>query len=358
VLVANPLPARDPLHVIANIKACTSPVCSGVFTGLRPFNTGAVLPSQDLEVFIAMALAGLAGMAIGLFVSSAVRKSDQAVFMLPVILIIEMALSQPILQASNPSPVLKILGDVTSANWAVNAVSATTSLNQIMTSYQIALVTGQDQLKLGLANIQTPAPLLQSQLHAALFGDPAWDHKPGTWILAIFILLVMIALFLGLVLLMMRRLDTGNRRTFARGCAGFCRQCAGSPAPGCGRSRRPAGCRCRRWLRDSGGGPRRIPSRSTGGALPAGAAAAAARSVPPRPTAWSAAARLLRVRRPPAVRPRRNSAGGWRHLSAGTTSHLWQRRRPEAPAEPAKRTRLVVGAGGLNRSAQQLGKLL
>jgi ABC-type multidrug transport system ATPase subunit len=261
VLVANPLPARDPLHVIANIKACTSPVCSGVFTGLRPFNTGAVLPSQDLEVFIAMALAGLAGMAIGLFVSSAVRKSDQAVFMLPVILIIEMALSQPILQASNPSPVLKILGDVTSANWAVNAVSATTSLNQIMTSYQIALVTGQDQLKLGLANIQTPAPLLQSQLHAALFGDPAWDHKPGTWILAIFILLVMIALFLGLVLLMMRRLDTGNRRTLLEDVQGF----VGNAQA---RQRQAAGARAGRPGVGAGGGYG-IPGAAQGGYPPA-----------------------------------------------------------------------------------------
>ncbi len=249
VLIANPLPAKDPLHVVANIRGCNAPWCAGVLTGLRPFNLGAVLSSQDLEVFIAMALAGFAGMTIGLFVSSAVRKSDQAVFMLPVILIIEMALSQPILQASNPSPVLKVLGDLTSANWAVNAIGASTGLNQIMTSYNLALVTGQDELKLGLAGIHTPGPLLQSQLHAALFGDSAWDHRPGTWILAIFLLVLMIALFLGGVLLMMRRLDTGTRRSLLEDVQGFVgssaakqRQAAGAPGgPGGWPGQPPAG---------------------------------------------------------------------------------------------------------------------
>jgi ABC-type multidrug transport system ATPase subunit len=277
VLIANPLPARDPLHVVSNIKACTSPVCAGVFTGLRPFNAGAVLPSQDLEVFIAMALAGLAGMAIGLFVSSAVRKSDQAVFMLPVILIIEMALSQPILQASNPSPVLKILGDLTSANWAVNAVSATTSLNQIMTSYQVALVNGQDELKFGLANIKTPGPLYQSQIHAALFGDSAWDHKPGTWIFAIFILLVMIGLFLGLVLLMMRRLDTGNRHSLLEDVQGF----VGNAQA---RQRQTAGARAGRPAVGVGGGYG-IPGAAQGGYPPAQPGAPYQQAPQPRPPA-------------------------------------------------------------------------
>src|ERR1035441_7253804 len=97
-----------------------------------------------------MALAGLAGMAIGLFVSSAVRKSDQAVFMLPVILIVEMALSQPMLQLQNPSALLKFFGDLTSANWGVNAVASSTSLNQLMTSYQLSLNSGTDQVKQAL----------------------------------------------------------------------------------------------------------------------------------------------------------------------------------------------------------------
>jgi hypothetical protein len=179
-----------------------------------------VISSQPVEIFIAMALAGLVGMALGLLVSAAVRKSDQAVFMLPVILIVQMALSQPILQLSNPSPVLKVLGDVTSANWGVNAVASTTSLNQLMTEYQLALAEGQDRIK-SLFGIGTPPRIAQSQLQASLVGDPAWAHKSGTWGLAIFILIVMIAVFLVGVLLMMRRLDTGNRRTLLEDVQGF-----------------------------------------------------------------------------------------------------------------------------------------
>jgi ABC-type multidrug transport system ATPase subunit len=215
VLIAQPLPPGDPLKVVPILGQ------NGILNGLRPFAVGSVISSQVVEVFIAMALAGLAGMAIGLLVSSAVRKSDQAVFMLPVILIVEMALSQPILQLSNPSPVLKFLGDLTSANWGVNAVASTTSLNQLMTSYSVALSGGTDQLKYELAGIGTPPALLNSQKRAALFGDPAWAHKSGTWILAIVILILMVAFFLVCVLLLMRRLDTGNRHSLLEDVQGF-----------------------------------------------------------------------------------------------------------------------------------------
>jgi ABC-type multidrug transport system ATPase subunit len=214
VLVRQPLPPGDPLKMMPILQQ------NGVLNGLRPFTEGSVISSQPVEIFIAMALAGLVGMALGLLVSAAVRKSDQAVFMLPVILIVQMALSQPILQLSNPSPVLKVLGDVTSANWGVNAVASTTSLNQLMTEYQLALAEGQDRIK-SLFGIGTPPRIAQSQLQASLVGDPAWAHKSGTWGLAIFILIVMIAVFLVGVLLMMRRLDTGNRRTLLEDVQGF-----------------------------------------------------------------------------------------------------------------------------------------
>jgi hypothetical protein len=234
VLVGQHLPPADPLKVIPDLRN------DGYLRGLRPFGSGSVLSSQVVEVFIAMALAGLAGMAIGLFVSAAVRKSDQAVFMLPVILIVQMALSQPILQLSNPSPVLKVLGDVTSANWGVNALASTTSLDQLMTSYSVANNLGLDQLKFELSGgrLQTPPAAQQAQLHSAVFGDPAWAHKSGTWVLAIFILVLMIAIILGGVLLMMRRLDTGSRRTLLEdvqgivGSAAAKRQVPGAGGPG------------------------------------------------------------------------------------------------------------------------------
>ena len=56
------------------------------------------LSSQELEIAIAVALAGLAGMALGLAISALVRKSDQAVLLMPVVLVVEMALSLPLKQ--------------------------------------------------------------------------------------------------------------------------------------------------------------------------------------------------------------------------------------------------------------------
>jgi ABC-type multidrug transport system ATPase subunit len=206
VLFTQTLPPADPTHIVADLKA------SGALHGLRPFIDGSVISSQNVEVFIAMALAGLAGMAIGLFVSSAVRKSDQAVFMLPVILIVQMALSQPILQLQNPSALLKGLGDVTSANWAVTAVASTTSLNQLMTSYSLSLNRGTDEVKQYLG-FPTPVRVQNAQVLQSLHGDPAWNHQPGAWFFSIFILLLMIAVLLAGVGLMMRRLDTGTRRS-------------------------------------------------------------------------------------------------------------------------------------------------
>jgi ABC-type multidrug transport system ATPase subunit len=205
VLFSQSLPAADPTHIVPVLKE------SGSLAGLRPFSEGSLISSQPIEVLVAMCLAGLAGMALGLLVSSAVRKSDQAVFMLPVVLIVEMALSQPILQLQNPSKLLKVLGDVTSANWAVNAVSSTTSLNQMMTSYQLSLNDGTDQIKQALG-FPTPISIRRGQVMNSIRGNPAWDHKAGTWSFSVLVLVLMVVLLLGVVALMMRRLDTGMPR--------------------------------------------------------------------------------------------------------------------------------------------------
>jgi ABC-type multidrug transport system ATPase subunit len=205
VLFSQSLPAEDPTHIVKDLQA------NGALAGLRPFTQGSIISSQQVEVLIAMALAGLAGMAIGLFVSSAVRKSDQAVFMLPVILIVEMALSQPMLQLQNPSALLKFFGDLTSANWGVNAVASSTSLNQLMTSYQLSLNSGTDQVKQALG-FPTSVGVRHQQLLTSIRGNPHWAHKAGTWGLGIFVLLLMIVILLAGVALMMRRLDTGTPR--------------------------------------------------------------------------------------------------------------------------------------------------
>jgi ABC-type multidrug transport system ATPase subunit len=228
VLLTQSLPPEDPTHIVTYLHNY------GAIPGLRPFTEGSVISSQPVEVFAAMALAGLAGMAIGLFVSSAVRKSDQAVFMLPVILIVEMALSQPMLQLQNTSAALKVLGALTSADWGVDAVGSTTSLNQLMTSYTLSLNRGTDQVRDALG-FHTSTNTERAQTLQSIRGNSSWAHTPGTWVFSMFILLLMTLLLFGLVALMMRRLDTGNPRSLFEDIRGYFQTRKPPAAAGSGR---------------------------------------------------------------------------------------------------------------------------
>ena len=183
----------------------------GLLSGLRPLDVGSVLSSQMTEIMIAVALSGLAGMALGLAVSARVRRSDQAVLSLPVILVLQMTLALPLLQAENPSPFLKVLGDLAGANWGMKAVASTTSLNQLMTSYLDSLTIGNAEIRY-LVGKPYPDPYIKSQLMSAAVGSGDWRHTAGPWLLAIGILILMIVVFLAAASHFLRRIDVGRRR--------------------------------------------------------------------------------------------------------------------------------------------------
>jgi hypothetical protein len=105
---------------------------------------------------VALALTGLAGTALGLALSSLVRKSDQAIFLLPVALVVQMALSLPLLQLQNPNPLTQQVGKIISASWGMSAVASTVSLNQLMSAYLWSLAFGQQEVKRIFTGSQTP----------------------------------------------------------------------------------------------------------------------------------------------------------------------------------------------------------
>src|SRR6202043_3506144 len=76
------LPPQDTFNIIPLIQQSFP----GLLSGLRPLGVGSVFSSQMTEILIAVALSGLAGMALGLAVSARVRRSDQAVLSLPIVL--------------------------------------------------------------------------------------------------------------------------------------------------------------------------------------------------------------------------------------------------------------------------------
>jgi ABC-type multidrug transport system ATPase subunit len=85
--------------------------------------TGAVLPSGIAEILIALALAGISAVALGLFVSAIVRSADKALAVLPMLIVVEFVLSG--LTPSVGWPGLAQLRDLAGTHWAVQAIEAT-----------------------------------------------------------------------------------------------------------------------------------------------------------------------------------------------------------------------------------------
>jgi ABC-type multidrug transport system ATPase subunit len=85
--------------------------------------TGAALPSGIAEIIIALALAGISAVALGLFVSAVVRSADKALAVLPMLIVVEFVLSG--LTPSVSWPGLAQLRDLAGTHWAVQAIEAT-----------------------------------------------------------------------------------------------------------------------------------------------------------------------------------------------------------------------------------------
>jgi ABC-type multidrug transport system ATPase subunit len=214
-LIRQSLPPQDSQHFIPRVLVFGPRVAPAAFHGLRPFAAGSFLPSQRLEIAVAVALAGLAGTALGLMISAAVRKSDQAVLLLPVVLVVEMALSLPLLQLHNPNPAVSDLSTITSANWGMSAVGSTVSLDQLLTPYQLDLADGTAEVN-GLITTGHPFPPPRSAILSAVRGAAVWRHTSAAWLTAAAIMVIMAAVLLAVAVLLLRRQDIGRAGGTAR----------------------------------------------------------------------------------------------------------------------------------------------
>lgn len=208
-LANQPIPAADKLHVLPALRQSQF---SYLLDGLRGFNAGSLFGSQLFEILVALSLTGLAACAMGLAISALVSRSEQASVVLPVILVLQMAISLPMLRLGNTSKLLSGASYLSSAAWGVNAVGSTTSLNQLMTSYLIALDTGTDQIHYALLGSRYSSAFYSQQLVDAITGFSAWKHAPGAWLLAVFLLVVIAAALLALAMWGLRRNEIGVRR--------------------------------------------------------------------------------------------------------------------------------------------------
>lgn len=201
-LARQQLPPADPDHVMANLQQSVPQA----FGGLSAFGHGAVLASPTVELALDVVLASLAATALGLVVSALVRRSDQALVVLPIVLVVQIALSMPLLAMQNPSPVLRVLGFFSSAQWGTAAGAATVSLNQLLTSYQLSLTAGGASLSFLLGH-PLPRPFIVHQVMQAVNGYGQWNHAAAPWVLAVVMLVAFSAAGIAGTWLVLRRRD-------------------------------------------------------------------------------------------------------------------------------------------------------
>ncbi len=196
------LPPADPDHIMANLQQAVPQV----FGGLSSFARGAVMSSPLLELLVDVALASLAATALGLFVSAMVRRSDQALVVLPIVLVVQIALSMPLLAMQNPSQLLRILGFFSSAQWGTAAGATTVSLNQLLTSYQLSLTAGGASLSFLLGH-PLSRPFVRLQVMRAVNGYGQWSHATDPWVVAVTMLVVLTAAGVAGTWIVLRRRD-------------------------------------------------------------------------------------------------------------------------------------------------------
>ena len=137
---------------------------------------GAVIASPRLELIVDIALAGLAAMALGLLISALVKTSDQALVVLPLLLVAQVVLSIPFLP--NPSRVLEGLGYASSAQWGTAAAGSTVSLDKLL-----APSTGVVRL---VPRILGPVSPSRAEFGRTFEQErsnrPEWRNGAGTWL--------------------------------------------------------------------------------------------------------------------------------------------------------------------------------
>ena len=130
--------------------------------------SGVLLGPRLVEFAFDLVVAGVAGMAFGLLLSTLVRNADQANFTLPLVLVAQIVLSAPLL--GSPGPVFAAIGTVSSAQWGTAASAATMSLNDVRAPY-LGIVEQQRAAAAGKA----PDPTVAA-------GQARWNHDLGGWL--------------------------------------------------------------------------------------------------------------------------------------------------------------------------------
>ena len=163
---------------------------------------GSMFGSPTLELVVVAMLAGVAAMALGLFVSAASRTVDRAMSVLPLVLILQMLLAMGgVFPDVVEKPVLKQASYLASAQWAFAAGASTVELERLQTL---------DRLARDLPSVETndPLPLLRA-LTGEAPTEPRWRHDWHAWAKDAGALLALALAGIAAAMLALRRLRPG-----------------------------------------------------------------------------------------------------------------------------------------------------
>jgi ABC transport system ATP-binding/permease protein len=133
-----------------------------------------LLGSPRLELIVAVSLAGLAAMSLGLLVSALATRLDRAMTVLPVLIILQMILAMGgVFPEVVKQPVLKQLSYVAGTQWGFSAAASTTGLSDLEPLNSLAETVPE----VDLSSPQARA----DGLVRALRGNPRWDHTAEAW---------------------------------------------------------------------------------------------------------------------------------------------------------------------------------
>ncbi len=152
--------------------------------------TGVLLESQLVELIVVAIIVGISSMALGLLLSAVVGGVDRAATVLPVILVVQVIVSVPIISGS--SIVLQVMGYGLSARWGMAAAASTIDLADLRKPY----ITMTETARSGQV-VEDLSP----------YEQPTWKHDPAVWGADVAILLALTVVGLAGAWLALRATD-------------------------------------------------------------------------------------------------------------------------------------------------------
>ena len=158
-----------------------------------------LLGSGRIELAVDVAVTALAGMCIGLLISAAARTTEQAMTVLPVVLIAQMVLASGAVFPDVAERVgLRQAREVVGAQWGFSAAAATADLNRIQAFNNRVRALKE-------VHLDRPEQISEA-LTAPVKGPTRWAHRTGPWLTDIAVLFALsIAALIAAGLVLARR---------------------------------------------------------------------------------------------------------------------------------------------------------